>query len=273
MTTRCAQGTFDTYLDGLHGWPPTTPVTLPVSAALDPATVNANTVKLFKITEEGLEEVAATVSYAAGETTVSIETSMGLDERYVAIATTSIATDAQDAGGRPLPLLPAPGIALAVQPFDVVNASGESLVSEVPDEDAQSIAAAQGLLKPLVAAIAQKTGVDYSRIAAIWTWETWTDSFVVFDPSTGRFPFPTAFATVGCPEDRPVCGVYDVENPPADPLQNAIFDEVSRRDGFSTTSTNWVPTEGRPLDPESVNSDNVIIAEAESTIPTPCFAR
>lgn len=268
VTTSCAQGVFDDYLDGLHGWPPTTPMTLPVSAPLSPETVNTANIKLYRIAEEGLEEVAATVEYESGATSVTINASVDLNAKYLAFATQDIHTADTDAAGRPLPLLPAVAIAMAVQPFAVISTEGKSLVAEISDAQAQSIDSAQKLLRPLAEAVEATAGVRYQDLAAIWTWGTWSDSFIVFDPATERLPFPTAFATTGCPADRPVCGVYDPANPLADPLQNSIFDEVSRRDGFSTTSPNWLPTEGAPLDESTITTDNVLLAETDTMIPT-----
>ncbi len=268
VTTRCAQATFDTYLDGLHGWPTTTPITLPTSGPVDGATVNSNTLRLFKVTEAGLEEVSGELTYEEGAKIITMTTLMELNTRYVAIATQDINSTTADAAGNPLPLLPAPGIAMAIQPFPIVDESGRSLIEEIPSETAASIAFAQSFMRPLAEAVEAKTGISHDKLAALWTWQTWSDTFVVFDPTTARLPFPSAFVAVDCPPDRPICGLYDPANPPTDPLQNAIFDEVSKRDGFSTTATNWVPTEGPPLDPATVTVDNVLIAEAETALPT-----
>ncbi len=268
VTTRCAQGTFDTYLDGLHGWPTTTPITLPISGAVDGSTVNSDTLRLFKVTETGLEEIAAEITYEEGSKLIAMNSVMELNTRYVAIATQNISSVTTNAAGAALPLLPAPGIAMAIQPFPVVDASGRSLIEEVPSATAASIAFAQSFMRPLAEAVEAKTGISHDKLAALWAWQTWSDSFVVFDPTTARLPFPSAFAAVDCPADRPICGIYDPANPPADPLQNAIFDEVSKRDGFSTTATNWVPTEGPALDPASVTVENVLIAEADTALPT-----
>lgn len=268
VTTNCAQGAFDAYLDGLHGWPPTTPITLPVTAALNASTVSGATVRLFKKSGAMLEEVPAEIRYEEGSTVVQVVAAMQANTSYVAIATRGIETADVDAAGRGLPLLPAPAIAMAVQPFPVVDENGRSLVAEIPDGDAMAIAAAQSVMLPMAQAVEDLTGVAYGELAALWTWTTWTDTFVAFDPATARFPFPTAFATAGCPADRPICGLYDPSNPPSDPLQNAIFDEVSKRDGFSTTGMNWIPVDGPPLDAETIRPENVLFAEAESTLPT-----
>lgn len=265
--TRCAQGTFDTYLDGLHGWPPTTPVTLPVTAEINSETLNQSTVQMWRLGET-LERVEATPVFnpETRQIVLQLAQPMDLNTRYVAFATQGVeATNG-------LPLLPPPAVAMSVQPYPVVDGEGNSLVAEIPQMDALRIEAVRALIRPLVEAVAAKTGVSHGELAAIWTWNTWTDSFVAFDPSAAKLAFPNAFLTAGCTGDRPICALYNPASPPADPLQAQLFDELSQRTGFSTTSTNWLPTDGPPLQANTVNKDNVLVAEAQQIPPPPLEA-
>lgn len=263
--TRCAQGTFDTYLDGLHGWPTTTPITLPLTGEIDPETVTTSTVQVWRVGEAGLERVDVSVEYSAEARALLITPAqeMSLNTQYVAFATQGLT------GANGLPVLAPPAVAMSVQPHPVADENGNSLVAEIPNADAARIEAIRQGLRPVVEVANARTGLSHEDLAAFWVWGTWSDSFVAFDPSAAVLAFPNAFLTAGCADDRPICLLYNPAAPPEDPLQAQLFDELSQRTGFSVSATNWLPTEGAPLASETVTKDHVLVAEVTDIPPPP----
>lgn len=296
--TNCAQGRFDQYLDALHGWPTTTPITLPVTAPLDEATLNDENVQLWAIIDDVPTKVEGTtvaMSECGDQVTITLPEdapAMGYATNYIAFATKDVL------GENGLPLLPPAAVVLAMMPYEPGEFVGDcapeeagqacdgggvcggipgegfkcvaSLVPNASDANAASVMAIRPLFQPVVGAIGAAAGVPWDQLAAVWTWQTWTDTFVVFDPSSGNIPFPHTLLTTGCPSDEPICLLPDGEGATA-----PILAELKRRDGFSSTAPHWIPTLGPPLDPASVISQpqseaGVLFAEAD-VIPPPLF--
>lgn len=267
--TSCAQAEFDRYLDGLHGWPTSTPITLPLSGPIDVDTLNANSVQVWRVDEDGPVRLGADLAYDAENSRIVIspDRAMDLNSDYFAFATRELKAPRFDALKDPVPVLPPASLALAVQPDPVANEAGESLVSRLSDAQAIRIEGLRQALRPLVGAVEGASGVGYGDLVAIWNWSTLRDAFVVFDPAATELPFPNALLTTGCPDARPICALFDPQNPPQDPLQASLFSELSKRTGFSTTGTNWLPVSGQALDPESVTAQSVLISEVVATPP------
>jgi hypothetical protein len=240
--TLTAQVYFDQYLDSLHGWPnaaTSLPIELPVSGELDPASVTADTVQLWEMAKDGTATrvTDVTVSYIPERKVLKLTPGANLrayklDTQYFAFATREI----KNTAGKPL-LPPAP-VLLAMQPDPVVDAMGKSLVPRVSDAQAAQIAAVQAVLAPAMAAARTSAQVDHPQLASIWTWFTWKDPFVQFDPSTGDIPFPNAFLV------NSQTGLINLPTAGASGLQAALFQEFNTRDGFSVLGGAWLSITG-----------------------------
>ncbi len=129
----CAQGVFDQYLDGLHGWPTSgVPITLPFTGALDESTLSPETVQLFKIVGDvptKVEGYTLSVDACGGQIIITPPVDMngtiipfGLNEHYFAFATRDLKTivTAADGTQSTLPMLPPNELFAAIQPHDVM---------------------------------------------------------------------------------------------------------------------------------------------------------
>jgi hypothetical protein len=251
-----AQGYFNAYLDGLHGWPPTSPITLPIDGAINPETVEftresngdgdqqrSENVQVWAMAEDGSEAeriMLDSVSYDAEQGTVTVTPSDPLPQRrrYVAFATDDV--ENQDGLSLKLPA----ALQMAIQPYDVLE-DGSSTVDRLSDEQAQAIAGLRQFLRPAATFLDESTDTSADEIGAIWTWQTWTDTFAVFDPETQQLPFPNEFLRTGemGGVQLPTEGLGDLEAP--------IVEELNRRFGFSTTAAGWVPFAG-PIEEASL---------------------
>ena len=306
----CAQGGFDAYLDGLHGWPTSgVPITLPFTGELDESTLSAATVQLFKVVDGIPAKVDGYSLSVDAEKGLIIITPpvdengnpipLGLNETYFAFATRGLMTftTAADGTKTTLPLLPPPEVFLAIQPNDVLIAGdaceagmvatpcagdkgvcapfagdtgvefkcGKSALVPLGVDDAAAfrLHAIRPLLRGTTEIIEQVTNLKYSDLAAVWSWYTWTDTFSVFDPSSGVIPFPNTFLRTGCPADRPICNIPMG----SDPLSMLFYQELSIRPGFSTTAPVWVPFQGPTPKAETLTTDSVLFAETHVSPP------
>lgn len=264
-----ANGVLDRYLAGLSGWPASTPITLPLSAPIDPADIGEDDVQLYRWLDDGSFERVddVTVTYLEEQTdrctgAVSPGYSLVLSpaepmvdrERYFAFATRAIGGDGQG-------LLPDVPMFMGMQPYPVVDESGSSLVGSFSDEQAQGMAGIQASISPMMAYLEEELGLTYEDMAAVWGWGTWSDTFVVFDPTVGSIAFPSAFlvdsetgqVNLPVPED-------------ADPLTEGIITLLNQRRGFSTTAPGWIPVDGE-VDPSTIDEDAVVMASVAGFSP------
>lgn len=256
-----AQGYFNAYLDGLHGWPPTSPITLPIEGAIDPETVNfpldtdgndddgpepdANKdhVQLWAMADDGSEAERielSSVSYDAEQGTVTLTPADPLPQRrrFVAFATDDVEND----DGLSLKLSPA--LKMAIQPHDVLE-DGSSTVDRLSDQQAQAITGLRQFLRPAATFLDESTDASADEVGAIWSWQTWTDTFAVFDPEAQQIPFPNEFLRTGD------MGGVEVPTDGLGDLELSIVEELNRRFGFSTTAAGWVPFAG-PIEEASL---------------------
>ncbi len=257
------------YLGRLNGWPATTPIVLPLSGPVDETTLNKDTVQLWRMngaTPERLENY--TIKLLSEKTdrctddtspgySIALILSGEMDTRthYFAFATREI----KGANGNPL--LPPAAMAMALQP-NPVFVDGNSTISRLSAEQAQAIAGVQQVLAPAVAAIEEATGLKYDELASAWSWFTWLDTFVVFDPAAGKIPFPNSFLI-----DQNT-GLVNLPIPPgADALTTGIMTELNRRHGFSLSAPGWIPLDGK-LDAASVNTNSVRVFSTKTALPT-----
>ena len=244
-----AQVWFDQYLDSLHGWPTSKdslPVELPISGDLDPATVNGDTVQLWRRTAQGAERVeGVTVAFVKAQEgsihkirlTLPADLDYGGD--YFAFATTGIK------GTNGLKLLPPAPMYMALQPHPVIDEQGNSLVSRLATPQAQAIHGVKQVLTPAMEAIKANTALTHKDLASVWSWFSWKDPFIVFDPTTGDIPIPNAFLIDA------TTGKVNLPTQGAQGLQLALFNELNSRDGFSVLGDAWFSVIGE-LDPATV---------------------
>lgn len=257
------------YLGGLNGWPATTPIVLPLSGPVDESTLTKETVQLWRLNGATVERVDDYTITLLSEKTdrctgvkspgysiaLTLPGEMDARTHYFAFATREIK------GANGSPLLPPAAMAMAVQPYPVL-VDGKSTMSRVSTEQAQAIAGVQQVLAPTVAAIEEATGLKYDELASVWSWFTWLDTFVVFDPAAGQIPFPNSFLI-----DQ-ATGLVKLPIPAgADPLTTGILTELNRRHGFSLSAPGWIPLDGK-LAPASVTTDSVRVFLTKGLLPT-----
>ena len=243
-----AQIYFEEYLDSLHGWPneiSSLVPEVPLSGPVDPETLTEDSVQLWKVNADGTPErlEGVTVEYVeedgAHKLVLTPQENFELATDYFAFVT----RDVTDPNGREL--LPPAALLLAMQPEPLIDADGKSLLGELSDADAQSATAVQNILAPTMAAIEDQTGNEFDDLATVFSWYTWRDPFIVFDPLNGDIPFPNAFL-IG-DDGNAALPISDR----ATPLERALFEEVNSRDGFSTLADGWLTVYGE-LDPATV---------------------
>lgn len=282
---RTAQSYFDGYLSRLHNWPVTTPITLPIEGDLDPATLTAENVQLWKLEasgeplQAGIERIvlnwtgseardcdspqAENTAAPEGVRTATIllcpEEPMGFSTEHFAFATRELKSRAGTS------LVPPAAVYMGMQSHPVVGEDGKSLVSSLTDDNAASIARVQGALAPVMAHIKEATGLTHLDLSAVWNWTTWTDTFVVFDPSTGSIPFPNAALISGDRVNLPTDGLEGI--------QLEMFQEINRRAGFSVLANGWLPLIGE-LQADTVTYENIPMAYVPvgQSIPRPMTA-
>ncbi|MEC9442193.1 MAG: hypothetical protein VYE40_13900 [Myxococcota bacterium] len=245
---RNAQIYFEEYLDQLHGWPneiSSLVPEVPLSGPVDPDTLTEDTVQLWKVNADGTPErlEGVTIEYIEEEgkhkLRLTPQENFALATDYFAFVT----RDVKDPNGNEL--LPPAAMLLAMQPEPLIDADGKSLLGELSDADAQAATGVQRVLAPTMAMIDEAAGEEYEDLATVFSWYTWKDPFIVFDPLGGDVPFPNAFL-IG--DD----GTAELPiSPGATPVERSLFDEVNSRDGFSTLGYGWVTVYG-DLDPASV---------------------
>jgi len=243
-----AQEYFNAYLDRLRGWPPTTPVTLPISGEVDPETLTTDSVQLWAMSDgeqDGPRQMELeSVDYDAESGSVELVPAENLSTRteFVAFAT----EDVRDTEGLSL-TLPAP-LQMATQPHPILE-DGSSTVGRISDEEAEAIEGLRQSLRPAATFVDEETDTGVDELGAIWSWYTWQDTFAVFDPTTGTIPFPhDAVRGDDGTVDLPTDGLSD--------LQAGLIEELNRRYGFSTVAAGWVPFDG-PIDPSTLNDQSL----------------
>lgn len=249
-----AQGYFEDYLAQLHSWPNTTPITLPIENPVDPETLTTDSVQLWQVPPFGSEDEEAEATQVelesvewdadTSQVVVTPAETLPLRTRFVALAT----KDVKGPEGYSLKL-PAP-LWMSIQPFDVLK-DGMSQVSNISDEDAQSIQALRSFNRPAALAVEEHANIGIEELGALWTWQTWTDSFMVFDPGAGQIPIPNEFARLG--ENGEVTLPV-----PDDPIQGALIRELNTRMGFGTTAPGWMPVDG-PIQEDTITRESAFL--------------
>ena len=109
LSARCAQGDFDAYLDGLHGWPDTTPITLPFAGTIREDTLNDTNVQLWTNIDGTWTKVdGTTVGFdeCGEQILITPPEPMALNRPYIAFATRDLLSEVNDFEGNALPVLP-----------------------------------------------------------------------------------------------------------------------------------------------------------------------
>lgn len=263
-----AQADFFNYLDTLHGWLPSTPLTVPLSGPVDPETLTVDDAMLFQFTESGAEMLDIG-SVVFDETTSQIVITpaepLALGSRYGYV----IAGDIQDTDGNPFVTSQTLFFAFGSEPLVEIDAEGNVVLDENDEPTvlngllAQSATPAEAIqleqvrqfLSPVVGA-AVANGADRNNILAATQWHTALDPFAVFDPTAGVVPFPNEFIRSG---EGGTVAIPLADD--ADELTAAVITELNTRDGFSITADGWLPIQStNPLDPSTITPTSIPLA-------------
>jgi len=272
-----AQADFYAYVGTLHGWlPASNTITIPVSGKLDPASVTAEAVRVFKFNGEepatqlevgdvSVNEVVTPGAEEGDEPTTRYEiaakiaTPLTLGTKYGFV----LAGDIKDADKNPV--VRSQAIHFATMESPLVDANDVATVELLAgkDETAVTLEGLRQFLAPTVtAALAADSELSRGDILSANAWHTATDAFAVFDPTGGNVPFPNEFIRTG--DNGTVALPLD---PEADALTKAVINELNQRSGFSNTANGWLPFAGAPLDPATVNSDTILLARTAGLVP------
>ncbi len=269
---------FDSYISSLSGWPDSAPITLPLTGPIDPESIGADDVQIWKndgeswarihnvhvsyrefavdnCTAEQSEGYAIDITLLAPNSEGEmVPTSMDERAEYFAFATRHI-TDPQGE----YELVPEAPLFLTMQPYPLVDDEGNSLVSILGDDDAQTLEGARQLVAPLIELVGDEYDLNHNDLAALWTWFTWNDTFAIFNPETGQIPFPHS-ALLG--DD----GTVNIPIPGGiSSAQQGLLEALNKRTGFSQSAPGWVPLAGE-IDEATLDHDSFLFAR-EGSVP------
>jgi len=238
---------FVAYMNSLDGWPASMTLAANFSLPVDPASVTAESVHLFKIDATGAsEKIGASLTLneaGTGLTMVSAET-LEAATSYAAVITRGI-----DTAGTSFKVSPSDVTAISKLTEAVVNDAGESQLAEVgiTDDDAVLLEAIRLGVNAVITAV----GLSDSRadIAGVWSFRVQSGNEAMFDPTAGIVPFPNdvlmALDAGGNPTNV---------NLPIDPswpdAQKDVVEQMNKLDGFSPLT----PVRTRILRPLNENS-------------------
>jgi predicted esterase len=257
-----AQADFYAYLDTLHGWLPSTPLTVPVDGDVDADALSPEAAMVFRLTEDGAESLeVASVSWDADASQIVITPAapleLGTQYGYV------LTQDVTDPAGNPVVASPQIFFQTSSQPLvdEDGNITNSLLAGAATPAEAAQLEQVRQFMAPVVnAAVAE--GVERSEIIAVTNFHTALDTFAVFDPTAGVVPFPNEF--IRNPENGNV-GLPLPED--ADDLTTAVINELNSRDGFSITADGYIPVSGGPLDESTVTHENIPLAWVADPLP------
>jgi dienelactone hydrolase len=249
-----AQADFYAYLDTLHGWLPSTPLTVPVSGEVDEASLTPDATLVFRFTEAGAEMVSVdSVSLGDNQIVVTPAEPLVMGAQYGYVLT----DDITDPAGNPLVAAQPTFFQLSSEPLvdEEGNILNSLLAQAATPAEAAALEQARQFMAPVVEAAVAVDGVERSNIIAVTKWHTALDTFAVFDPTAGSVPFPNEFIRTG---DNGTIALPLPEG--ADQLTTAVINELNSRDGFSITADGYIPVAGAMLDETTVNAENIPIA-------------
>ena len=276
-----AAGTLDDYLAGLSGWPAETPITIEFTVPIDPESIGDDDVQLWKKSGDDWErDDFAEVQYRdfsvdpCGEehpaSVIEIEPGVPMEpnEEYFGVATRDIEPVGSDDGagedsenGDVQHLIPELPMFLALQPEPLIDDDGNSLVSTLSDANAAQIAGVQASIEPALERMEEEFDLAYDDLAGVSSWYTWDDTFLTFDPETGTIPFPNSAVTADGTVNLPIPDG-------AGESQQALFERLNEREGFSTTAPISIPLQGE-IDEETLDFEGIRLFNRDS--PTDTF--
>ncbi len=250
-----AQGDFDRFLKNLSGWPVETPLTVTLTHPVDDEAIGDDDVQVWRDDGSGWERIEpidvtyrdTDIDNCTGEESpahildIELGEPMQTHEDYFAFARRDLLSGDGE-------LIPEAPMFLAIQPYDLVDDDGTSVVSTLDDATAQALQQVRDGLAPARQFIDEELGIDHTELAGVWSWYTWNDAFAVFDPERA-IPLPNA-ALLDDDEETMEIPVPDG----ADPVTEDLIESLNRRSGFSVSSPGWIPIDGE-LDPDSINFD------------------
>jgi dienelactone hydrolase len=263
-----AQADFYAYLDTLHGWLPSTPLTVPVAGPVDESTLTPEAALLFRFTETGAEtlDIAdVSLNEEANQIVITPAEPLELGTRYGYVLTDTV----QDPAGAGLIAAQPIFFQLSTEPLvdEEGNITNSLLAQAATPAEAAQLEGARQFMQPVIEA-AMAEGVDRRDIVALSNFHTALDTFAVFDPTAGVVPFPNEFIRTG---DGGTVALPVPED--AGQLTAAVIGELNSRDGFSITADGYIPLAGGPLDATTIVADESIrLAYVADPLPVPYTA-
>lgn len=224
------------------------------SGAIDPATLDVDSVRVFDLTTPAaLSEVTALARTWDPQTNTLVlqqETPGAVFEhghRYAVVVLSGpseaggVATGVLDAAGAPITRSQAMALALLTEPL---VEGDRSLLPVLTDAQAQQFEAVRAGYAQVTGALAAQLDIDRDRIASLWTFTIGTQAESVVDPSLGVVPTPNDLVLL--PDT--IQGLIARAQSPA---EAAFFTWLSEQGGWSGVISGGAAFSA-PLDPTTV---------------------
>lgn len=252
-----AQRLLNDYLTGLSGWPAETPITVSLTSPVDAAALQDDDVQLWGSAGDDWERIED-ITVEVRDTELDNCTGEEIDRDFIEVVpdepmsthrdyfafVTRAGDDGEDA------IVPELPMALAMQPHPLVDDDGSSLLGSLSDDEAAELEELRQLTRSAVEVIEDREEIGFQDLAGVWSWYTWNDTFAVFDPETGRIPFPNSLLMA---DDEETVEIPIADE--ADEQTQRLFETINRRAGFSNIARGWVPIDGE-LDETSLDFES-----------------
>jgi hypothetical protein len=275
-----AQADLATFLNALDGWPASMPAQATFLGALDPATIDARTVRVFDITDLAAPqpvEHALRFADAMAEGTV-LRVHPGLlptwePGRRYAVAVLGGGTGVRGATDEEVVSSPAFWFFRSPDPVatctDQLALTGcRSVTDLIDDADVADLEEIRRDNAEVFDALGS-AGVARDDIAVAWSFRTSTRTVVPFDPSVDDVHFPNDYYLA---DDETQLAVPAPDG--STPAAQAFLARVNLLDGYSLTGSGWMRFVG-PLDGRHTNltPTSLLFLDADDELDMPLVER
>src|SRR5215831_6047052 len=228
-----AEQDFAQYLESLDAFPPASHGTATFSAAIDSASVGANSVIVLDLTT-GARVTDATASFDPTTLRLTVLPAAAWPAGHtIGVAVRAGTGFMRGATGQPVVAAPVFFFARSKSPLSNCTSAGPGCTSAsplIPVNQAVQLEGLRRALEPLLSAV-DTLGVPRDQVAVAWSFTISKRPFTVFDPATGRIPFPNDVLR------NQTTGRIELPVSPTDsPAVAMLKSELNMLTGFSTTA-------------------------------------